>query len=123
MKKIEYKKVGDYYLPDLELPKQKKGNLGKYGLLRLEYLKTQKKAFYTILKMQDKLTQHLEDVDFMANWYITNITTELAEREGVTEELKAANQMEWVGRMNNIKNRAEEVVLKEIIYDGGADNE
>ena len=122
--KIEYTKQGDYLIPNLELPKRgKRPTLGRYGRLRLEYLQKHKRGFYTILKMRDTLEQHLDDIQAMADWYIKNTITELAKKEGVTEELKATNQMEWVGRMNNIKNRAEELVLKNVVFDGGADNE
>jgi len=116
--KITYTKKGDYLFPDLKLPEQKKLPAGKYALLRLNYLKEHRRALYTMLKMQGKLAEHLESVQFMANWHVNAAVAYIAEQEGVTEELKDTNQMEWVGRMNNIKNRVEESVIKEIIYDG-----
>ena len=86
---IEYTKQGDYLIPNLIIPKGKKVNYGKYARLRLEYIKNHKKGFYTMLKMENKLDEHLADVDFVANWHINAITDYIAEQEGITEELKA----------------------------------
>ena len=114
---IEYRKVGDYYLPNLVAPVNIKNfKLGKYGKLRLNYLKTHKKAEYTILLMDNKLQKHLMQIDKQANDRFELLMKQLIEKENITEELKATNQMEWVVRMNNIKNRAEEIILKELIY-------
>ena len=114
--KLEYEKVGDYLLPKLEIPRQKKINLGKYALLRLNYLKNHKRGLYMALKMKNELNSHLEKIQNLATEKVENLIKEIAKNEGITEELKVQNQMEWVGRMNNVKNRAEEIVLKEIIY-------
>ena len=114
---IEYRKVGDYYLPNLVAPENIKNfKLGKYGNLRLNYLKDFKKAEYTILLMDNKLQKHLMQIDKQANNRFEILMKQFAEKENITEELKAKNQMEWVGRMNNIKNCAEEIILKELIY-------
>ena len=114
---IEYRKVGDYYLPNLVAPENIKNfKLGKYGKLRLNYLKDFKKAKYTILLMDNKLQKHLMQIEKQANDRFELLMKQLIEKENITEELKATNQMEWVGRMNNIKNRAEEIILKELIY-------
>lgn len=114
---IEYRKVGDYYLPNLVAPENIKNfKLGKYGKLRLNYLKIHKKAEYTILLMDNKLQKHLMQIDKQANDRFKLLMKQLIEKENITEELKATNQMEWVGKMNNIKNRAEEIILKELIY-------
>ena len=114
---IEYRKVGDYYLPNLVAPENIKNfKLGKYGKLRLNYLKDFKKAEYTILLMDNKLQKHLIQIDKQANDRFELLMKQLVEKENITEELKATNQMEWVGKMNNIKNRAEEIILKELIY-------
>lgn len=114
---IEYRKVGDYYLPNLIVPENIKNfKLGKYGKLRLTYLKDFKKAEYTILLLDNKLQKHLMQIDKQANDRFKLLMKQLIEKENITEELKATNQMEWVGRMNNIKNRAEEIILKELIY-------
>jgi len=115
--KIEYTKVGDYYLPNLVAPKNMKNfKIGKYGKLRLNYLKENKRAEYTILLIDNKLQKHLMDIDKTANERFDLLMKQFAEKENITEELKATNQMEWVCRMNNIKNRAEEIIFNELIY-------
>ena len=115
--KIEYTKVGDYYLPNLVAPENMKNfKIGKYGKLRLNYLKENKRAEYTILLMDNKLQKHLMDIDKTANERFDLLMKQFAEKENITEELKATNQMEWVYRMNNIKNCTEEIILKELIY-------
>ena len=115
--KIEYIKVGDYYIPNLvDTASVNASELGKYGRMRLNYLKEHKKTEYTILWLNNKLRPHLKEIDKIANERFDLIMKQLAERENITEELKAANQLEWVGRMNSIKNRAEEILLKELIY-------
>ena len=115
--KIEYIKVGDYYLPNLVAPENMKNfKIGKYGNLRLRYLKEHKKAEYTILLMDNKLQKHLMDIDKTANERFDLLMKQFSEKENITEELKATNQMEWVCRMNNIKNRAEEIIFNELIY-------
>ena len=115
--KIEYTKVGDYYLPNLIAPENIKNfKIGKYGNLRLRYLKEHKKAEYTILLIDNKLQKHLMDIDKTANERFDLLMKQFAEKENITEELKATNQMEWVCRMNNIKNCTEEIILKELIY-------
>lgn len=114
---IEYRKVGDYYLPNLVAPENIKNfRLGKYGKLRLNSLKKHKKAEYTILLVDNKLQKHLMQIDKQANDRFELLMKQLIEKENITEELKATNQMEWVGRMNNVKNRVEEIILKELIY-------
>ena len=114
---IEYIKVGDYYMPNLKAPEGVKiSKLGKYGRLRLRYLKENKKAEYTILFMDNKLQNHLIEIDKIAKKRFDLLMKQLAEKENITEELKAENQLKWVGRMNNIKNCADEIILKELIY-------
>lgn len=114
---IEYRKVGDYYLSNLVAQENIKNfKLGKYGKLRLNYLKNHKKAEYRILLMDNKLQKHLMQIDKQANDRFELLMKQFAEKENITEKLKATNQMEWVGRMNSIKNRAEEIILKELIY-------
>lgn len=115
--KLEYRKFGDYYLPNLVAPENMKNfKIGKYGNLRLRYLKEHKKAEYTILLMDNKLQKHLMDIDKTANKRFDLLMKQFAKKENITEELKATNQMEWVCRMNNIKNRAEEIIFNELIY-------
>lgn len=114
---LTYHKEGDYYIPNLIAPNNMKNfRLGKYGRLRLNFLKQNKKAEYTILVMNNELQRHLIDIDKLSEERLHLIITQLAEAENVTEELKVINQMEWVSRMNNIKNRAEEIIFKELIY-------
>ena len=113
---IEYIRNGDYYLPNLVLADQKKIQLNKYGRLRLEYLKNHKKAEYAILFMDNKLTDHLEEVQEIAAKRIEEIIKSLKEQSNLTEEMKNNDQLYWVGMMNNFKNQAEEIVLKELIY-------
>lgn len=113
---ISYTKIGDYLLPDLKLEDKERYNIGKYGLLKLEYLKKNKKGLYTELLMKDKLNEYLYDIDINFIEKEQSLIKELAEKENITEDLKSSNQMLWIGKMNNIKNRVEEIILKEYIY-------
>lgn len=113
---IEYIRNGDYYLPNLVLAEQKKIQLNKYGRLRLDYLKNHKKAEYAILFIDNKLTDHLEEVQEIATKRIEEIIKSLKEQSILTEEMKNADLLYRVGMMNNFKNQAEEIVLKELIY-------
>ena len=113
---IEYIKKGDYYMPNLVLESQRKINLNRYGRLRLDYLKKHKKAEYTILFMENKLTEHLEEIQETATKRVEEIIKSLKEKSNLTEEMKNTDQLYWVGMMNNFKNQAEEIVLKELIY-------
>lgn len=113
---ISYTKKGDYLLPDLILENKKQYNIGKYGLLKLEYLKKNKRGLYTELLMKDKLNEYLYDIDIALIDKEQNLIKEHAEKENIPEELKSNNQMLWIGKMNNIKNRVEEIILKEYIY-------
>ncbi len=114
---ITYTKCGDYLLPNLILTEKENKLLNKYGLLRLEYLKSNKKALYQELLMKDKLNEHLFSVSIIVEDRINNIVNNLIELDlSITEKLKSENQLFWVQKMNNCKNTAEEIVLKEIIY-------
>ena len=113
---IEYIRNGDYYLPNLVLAEQEKIQLNKYGRLRLNYLKNHKKAEYAILFMDNKLTDHLEEVQEIAAKRIEETIKSLKEQSNLTEEMKNTDQLYWVGMMNNFKNQAEEIVGKELIY-------
>lgn len=113
---ITYTQHGDYYLPDLLVPEEKNCSIGRYGRLRLKYLKHHRRVLYGNLKTTCKLHEHLADIDRPAREMVDLITAQMVQAEGVTEELKAQDQMAWVGAMNNIRSRAEEIVLKEIIY-------
>ena len=115
--RIEYIRKGDYYLPNLiDTASVNTCELGKYGKMRLKYLLEHKISEYTILWVENKLRSHLLEIDKTANERFNLLMKQLAEQENITEELKATNQMEWVARMNNIKNRAEEIIFKELIY-------
>ena len=113
---ISYTKNGDYLLLNLKLENKKQYNIGKYGLLRLEYIKKYKLGLYFDLLVNDTLNEYLHDIDTTIMEKIQNLITELAEKENINEQLKENNQMLWVSKMNNIKNIAEEIILKEYIY-------
>lgn len=103
---IEYIRNGDYYLPNLVLTEQKKIQLNKYGRLRLDYLKNHKKAEYAILFMDNKLTDHLEEVQEIATKRVEEIIKSLKEQSNLTEEMKNVGQLYWIGMMNNFKKQA-----------------
>ena len=111
-----YRRVGDYFIPNLALSKSTNYPIGKYGRIRQAFLKNHHYVFYTNLMMNGKLNEHLAETDKCCNERMELLCNAIAEQEGVTEELKASDQMEWICRMNNIHNRAEEIVLNEIIY-------
>ena len=111
-----YVKVGDYLLPDLMIDENEQRHLGKYGRLRKRYLKEHRCVLYTNLLVSDKLGHHLVEIDKACEERMELLTKQMARREGETEALKAADQMEWVRRMNSINNRAEEIVLHELVY-------
>ena len=114
--KITYHREGDYFIPDLYLPKRPEGHIGKYGRLRLNYLKNFDKGLYTELLIDGTLKQYLLDIDENANNKVNLLIKQLAEVEHIDENLKEHHQMEWVQAMNNFKNMAEEIILNEIIY-------
>ena len=106
----------DYYLPDLALPEQKDKPIGLWGQRHARYLKQNHKVLYINLLTSGKLNSYLADIDEQAEDMFFRLVKQMAEREGVTEQLKADNQMEWVARMNNIRSRATEIVNHDIIY-------
>lgn len=115
--KIEYIKQGDYLIPNLKVNEQKNINIGKYGLLRLNYLKQHNKSLYTTLFMEDKLTDYLISVDIECNDKFNLLMKQYKETDiRLSEKNKETNQMEWIKLMNNYKNSAEEIILKENIY-------
>ncbi|WP_405340359.1 TnpV protein, partial [Ruminococcus sp.] len=107
---------GDYYLPCLTLPEQPKVEIGVWGKRHLRYIKQHHTIRYTNLLTSCKLTAYLADIDEQAEDMFFRLVKQLAEKEGVTEQLKAENQMLWVARMNNIRNRATEIVNTELVY-------
>ena len=113
---ISYTKQGDYLLPNLKLEDKERFNIGKYGLLRLEYIKKYKLGLYFDLLVNDNLNEYLHVIDITVMEKVQKLIIELAEKENINEQLKENNQMLWVSKMNNIKNIAEEIILKEYIY-------
>ena len=113
---IRYTLQGDYYLPDLALPAEEQVEVGIWGQRHLRYLKQNRKVFYTNLLTDGKLNEHIAEIDKKAEDMFFRLVKQMAEREGVTEKLKADNQMEWVDRMNNIRSRATEIVNAELIF-------
>ncbi len=113
---ISYTKKGDFLLPNLILKDKEQFNIGKYGLLRLEYIKKYKLGLYFDLLVNDNLNEYLHDIDTTVMEQVQKLIIELAEKENINEQLKENNQMLWVSKMNNIKNIVEEIILKEYIY-------
>ena len=111
-----YELQGDYYIPCLKLPDEEQQPIGVWGQRHLRYIKQNRKVLYLNLLTSGKLNGYLADLDKQAEELFSRLVEQMAEREGVTEKLKADNQMEWVGRMNNIRQRATEIVNAEFIY-------
>jgi hypothetical protein len=111
---LQYELVGDYYLPVLEAPEAP--HVGKFGTLRHQYLRNHHRGIFDGMLLEGTLNTHLEEIDCQANEMLERLITQMAAAEGVTEQLKTTDQMEWVRRMNNIRNRSEEIVNKELIY-------
>ena len=112
-----YRQVGDYFIPNITLPDDGEYKIGKYGRMRRNYLKEYRKILYNNYVLEGTLFKHLAGLDQACNERMKNIVSAMAKQEGVTEALKAADQIEWVRRMNSICNRAEEIVLHELVYD------
>ena len=113
---IEYHLEGDYYIPNLVLPKQEKVTLNKYGRMRLKYLKENKKAEYSIMLMDGTLTKHLKEIQETVQKRVNQIINQLKEKSNLTENMKDTDMLYWVGTMNMIKAQAEEIVISELIY-------
>ena len=113
---ISYTLQGDYYLPDLALPNEETKPVDLWGQRHARHLKQNHKVLYMNLLTSGKLNDHLADIDVQAENMFSRLVKQMAEHEGVTEQLKADDQMEWVARMNNIRSRATEIVNNEIIY-------
>ena len=112
-----YELQGDYYIPCLKLPEEEQQPIGVWGQRHLRYIKQNRKVLYLNLLTSGKLNGYLADLNKQAEEMFARLIKQMAEREGVTEKLKADNQMEWVGRMNNIRSRATEIVNKDLIYE------
>ncbi len=113
---LTYTKIGDYYYPDIILPDTAKYPIGLYGRRHERYLKEHRPVIWGQLSLSGELPQHLFEIDTACNEQMEYLIKEIAKREGVTETLKAANPMAWVRRMNNIRSRAEEIVLHDLVY-------
>ena len=111
-----YRQDGDYLIPNLALPNDGDYEIGKYGRMRLDYLKEHRKILYTNYVTEGALSKHLSEIDQVCNERMEHLVSTMAEQEGVSEALKVDDQMEWVCRMNNIRNRAEEIVLREVVF-------
>ena len=111
-----YTQVGDYFIPNLVISETAQSPLGKYGRMRKRYLKEHRPVLYTNLLVTGKLDQHLAEIDEACEERMESLTRQMANQEGVTEALKAADQMDWVCRMNSIGSRVEEIVMNELVY-------
>lgn len=113
---IEYHLEGDYYMPNLTMPKQEKIILNKYGKMRLNYLKEHKKADYTIMLMDGTLNVHLKEIQETADNRVQQIINDLKAKSDLTEDMKNTDMLYWIGTMNSIKAQADEIVFSELIY-------
>ena len=112
-----YVKKGDYYLPELALPPEEEKPIGLWGQRHLQYLKEHKQFVYLNLLINGRLNEYLSSIDEQAEDMFFRLVKEYADRQGVTEQLKAESQLKWTGMMNNIRSTAEEIVLTDLIYD------
>ena len=112
---MQYIRMGDYFIPDLELPQESRP-IGRWGRMRREYLREHKPIQYNCLLLSGKLWTYLADLNEQAQDRLERIIEQMKTAEGITEDLKASDPMAWVGAMNNIRNRAEEIILQELIY-------
>ena len=114
---IHYTMHRDYYLPDLKLPEKASAPLGRYGRMRKAYLEEHRPGLYERLLLSGRLYEHLAEIDTCCAERMDRMVSQMADTEGITEGLKAKDQMSWVGRMNSIRQRAEESVLRELVFD------
>ena len=115
---IEYVRQGDYYIPNLALPEETEYQIGKYGSLRRTFLKEHHNWLYSTMLMQGTLLKHLAEIDETCHSTLKDMMSKMAEQEGVTEQLKATDQMTLVQKMNSIKHRAEDFIMREYVYGG-----
>ena len=113
---LSYRQNGDYLIPDIEMDEQPREIIGKYGMMRKAFLKEHRSGTYNALLLQSRLTEHLLEIDRTAREQVEQSMAQMAKAEGVTESLKARDQMLWAQRMNNIRQRAEETVIAEIVH-------
>lgn len=113
---ITYRNHEGFYLPNLTLPRKEDASFGRYGRLRLKYIKEHRRVLYINLLTSSELTQHLNEVDRQAQEMLELLVKQIAQEQGITEQLKAEDQMTWVGAMNNIRSAADEVVMREVVF-------
>ena len=113
---IKYELLGEQYYPMLEITEQEEHKIGKYGLIHRDYIKQHRKGRYTTLLTDGKLNSYLHEIDVQAASMVEAIVANFAAERGIDEELKASDALEWVAEMNNVKSSAEEIVLREVIY-------
>ena len=116
MNELSYLTSGDYLIPDLTLTEQEQKPLGKYGMMRRKYLEENRSGLYTRMILNGTLMEHLQEIEETAQTRLETIMNSLKAQNGVTEELKAKDQMAWVARMNSLKNQAEEMIFSELIF-------
>lgn len=113
---IDYILIGDYYYPDLKLPEDEEPHYGKYGRMRLKYLKNHRKGLYSAFRLEGRLVAHLNEIDDNANEQMDILVQQMAKQQGVTEIMKSEDWLGWLGKMNNIRQCAEEIILVEMIF-------
>ena len=113
---IEYVRNGDYYIPNLTVPDEKVYKIGKYGRMHAKFIKENRPCFYSMKMLNGTWLAYLEEVDTSAKEMVDKLIKDMAVKQGITEELKAKDQMAWVGAMNNIRHSAEEFVLRDFVY-------
>ena len=113
---IEYVRNGDYYIPNLTVPDEKVYKIGKYGRMHAKFIKENRPCFYSMKMLNGTWLAYLEEIDTSAKEMVDKLIKDMAVKQGITEELKAKDQMAWVGAMNNIRHSAEEFVLKDFVY-------
>lgn len=116
MSELIYRRNGDYLLPEMGLTEAEKKPLGKYGMMRRQYLEQHRPGLYTRLLLSGKLMEHLQEIETTAQNRLESLMTQLKQQNSLTEELKAKDQMKWIGLMNSLKNQAEEIILADLIY-------
>ena len=113
---IEYVRNGDYYIPNLTVPDEKVYKIGKYGRMHAKFIKENRPCFYSMKMLNGTWLAYLEEVDTSAKEMVDKLIKDMAVKQGITEELKAKDQMAWVGAMNNIRHSAEEIVCKDLLF-------
>ena len=113
---LRYKQIGDYLYPDLKMPEQTNYEIGKYGRMRLDFMLKHRRGTYTTILTEGRLNEYLHEIDEQAAELMETTMVRLADERGITEQLKAADQMRWVQEMNNARACVEEIILREVVY-------